>query len=67
MSIPVSDVEYLYTNDILVQDILKRTDLKSGIDLNYRETTIWHDDNPILPTTVLDLATNTINFSFPGL
>jgi len=54
MSIPVSDVEYLYTNDILVQDILKRTDLKSGIDLNYRETTIWHDDNPILPTTVLD-------------
>ncbi|UKB77825.1 hypothetical protein [Chryseobacterium sp. MEBOG07] len=54
MSIPISDVEYLYTNDILVGDILKRTDLKSGIDLNYRETTIWHDNTPILPTTVLD-------------
>lgn len=54
MSIPISDVEYQYTNETLVADILKRTDLKSGIDFNYRQTTVWYDNTNILPTTILD-------------
>jgi len=55
MSIPISDVEYLYTpNGSLVTDIIKRTDEKSGIDVNYREVTVWYDGHTITSTTDLD-------------
>lgn len=54
MSIPISEIDYLNTNNQLVVDTLKRTDLRSGIDLNYKEATHWYDGTLILSTTDLD-------------
>lgn len=35
--------EALYTDDTLAGDILKRVDINTGENVNYRETTTWHD------------------------
>ena len=35
--------EALYTDDTLAGDILKRVDKTTGENVNYRETTKWHD------------------------
>jgi len=35
--------EALYTDDTLAGDIIKRVDINIGENVNYRETTTWHD------------------------
>ena len=35
--------EALYTDDTLAGDIIKRVDINTGENVNYRETTTWHD------------------------
>lgn len=35
--------EALYNDDTLAGDIIKRVDINTGEDVNYRETTTWHD------------------------
>ena len=37
--------EALYTDDILAGDIIKRVDINTGENVNYRETTTWYDDS----------------------
>ena len=39
--------EALYTDDTLAGDILKRVDKITGENVNYRETTTWHDGTPM--------------------
>ena len=36
--------EALYTDDTLAGDVLKRVDKATGENVNYRETTTWHDE-----------------------
>ena len=35
--------EALYNNETLAGDIIKRVDITTGENVNYRETTTWHD------------------------
>ena len=35
--------EALYTDDTLAGDIIKRVDINTGENVNYRKTTTWHD------------------------
>ena len=37
--------EALYTDDTLAGDIIKRVDINTGENVNYRETTTWYDDS----------------------
>ena len=34
---------YKYTDETLAGDIIKRVDINTGENVNYRETTTWHD------------------------
>ena len=39
--------EALYTDDTLATDIIKRVDINTGENVNYREVTTWHDGTPM--------------------
>ena len=44
--------EALYTDDTLAGDIIKRVDINTGENVNYRETTTWFDGSPMDDTKV---------------
>ena len=39
----INENKPLYNNDILANDIIKRIDVNTGENVNYRETTTWYD------------------------